>query len=420
MPENHKIIHQDDLTILDVGSSALVKDEIKAGLDLWKKHLPGDSTSRILLKPNFNSNFNALTGNTTDLRVIAAVIEYLQSKGYGNIIIAEGTNSGFFREGISVIDRLKAHQLAKHYGVELADLNHWPESIDVPLENGIPVQVADLMVKADFVINMPKLKTHFEVGMSVCLKNLIGTCIGRENKKKIHGSLSRNIVRLNETIKPHLHIVDGLIGMEGNGPSRGTPVKYGKVIIGMNPYMIDYMCGRLVCFPRNEIKTLVAAQHMGHIGNRQIAEWESISLAGLERSFEKPVVTPWVGFVINPRFQKYLIKIRYAPVMNSICSTQIVKNIFYATGISQERIQSAEAELSLRLNKDLCDGCLKCELYCPIGLSLNEIAQGGGEHCLGCLYCYSVCPQEAIIIEGEMGFYAEQVRIYDDIIRRMA
>ena len=243
---------KNDFQIIEVETPDLLNNKVKDALNSFSQMLPEDQSARILLKPNFNSNFNALTGNTTDFRILAAVIEYLKERGYSNIIIAEGTNSGFVREKVSVINRLKADRLAAHYGVEMIDLNTWPQSVDVPLENGVLVQVADLLAAADFVINMPKLKTHFEVGMSVCLKNLIGTCIGRENKKKIHGSLAKNIVHLNEVIKPHLHIVDALIAMEGNGPSRGTPVNCGKVIIGTNPFQIDHICARLIGFPREE------------------------------------------------------------------------------------------------------------------------------------------------------------------------
>ncbi|HUU41843.1 MAG TPA: DUF362 domain-containing protein, partial [Desulfatiglandales bacterium] len=341
---------KNDFQIVEIAKPDLLNNKVKDALNDFSQLFPEDKSARILLKPNFNSNFNALTGNTTDFRLLAAVIEFLQERGYSNITIAEGTNSGFVREKVSVINRLKADRLAAHYGVEMIDLNTWSQSIDVPLENGVLVQVADLLAATDFVINMPKLKTHFEVGMSVCLKNLIGTCIGRENKKKIHGSLAKNIVHLNEVIKPKLHIVDGLIAMEGNGPSRGTPVNYGKIIIGTNPFQIDHICARLIGFPRGEVKTLVEAKNMNLITDNEYKLWESISLNKYVREFKRPELTPLVAFVIDPRFQKHLIRIRYAPVINTVCSTESVKSIFYALGISHERIRNKDAELSFKLD----------------------------------------------------------------------
>ena len=142
---------QRDYDIVDIEMPSLVKESGKAALERWAGMLPEDRSARILLKPNFNSNFNALTGNTTDMRLLAAVIEFLQGKGYSNLVLGEGTSSGFVREGISVIHRLRADRLAAQYGVEIMDLNAWPQSVDVPLENGVVVQVADLLAESDFL-----------------------------------------------------------------------------------------------------------------------------------------------------------------------------------------------------------------------------------------------------------------------------
>lgn len=411
---------QPSFAITNVEDAATAKTRIQEALEPWSALLPRESTAQILLKPNFNSNFNALTGNTTDFRLLAGVIEFLQKKSYSNITIAEGTNSGFVREGISVIRRLRADRLAATYGVKILDLNAETETVKVPLEGGDVTEVARVLVTSDFVINMPKLKTHFEVGMSVCMKNLMGTCRGRESKKKIHGNLGYNIFRLNQVVKPNLHIVDGLIGMEGNGPSRGTPVNFGKIIIGVNPYQIDYLCARLIGFPPEQVKPIVAALSMGYIKPEEIRAWDAISLDHYKRDFKKPELTPLVAFVINPKFQKHLIKIRYAPVIRQICSSDFVKDMFYKLGISQERIQSGEASLSFKFKGADCGTCAKCEDYCPIGLDLATIKKGGGSKCIGCLYCYSVCPQHAFVLDGNPGFYSDQIRLYGDTIRRIA
>ncbi|MBI2447686.1 MAG: DUF362 domain-containing protein, partial [Candidatus Omnitrophica bacterium] len=207
-------------------------------LEKYKDGLPEVKTARILLKPNLNSNMNALTGNTTDLRLIASVIEFVRENGYKDITIGEGTNSGFYRNNISVLSRLVIDKLAGYYNVKVIDLN-FSEKVDIPFKDGVNAGVAKEGMEADFFINMPKLKTHFEVGMSVCLKNMMGCLVGQENKKKTHKSLAENILNINNRVKPHLHIVDGLIAMEGLGPTRGTPVNTGLIIVGQDPYLID-------------------------------------------------------------------------------------------------------------------------------------------------------------------------------------
>jgi len=116
-------------------------EDIRKGLfDTLKKY--GDLLpARILLKPNLNSNMNALTGNTTDLRLIGAVIKYLKGREYENITIDEGTNSGYYRSNISVISRLKVDKLAEYYSVRVSDLNY-SETVDIDFENGIKAAIA--------------------------------------------------------------------------------------------------------------------------------------------------------------------------------------------------------------------------------------------------------------------------------------
>jgi uncharacterized protein (DUF362 family) len=93
-------------------------------LENYHDLFPPSRDAKILLKPNLNSNMNALTGNTTDLRILSALIQIIKEKGYRGIVIGEGTNSGFYRNKIGVISRLKVDKLAEYYGVKVKDLNY--------------------------------------------------------------------------------------------------------------------------------------------------------------------------------------------------------------------------------------------------------------------------------------------------------
>src|SRR3972149_8578824 len=215
-----------------------LKKNLDAFLEENSALLPKSVKAKVLLKPNFNSNMNALTGNTTDLRIIASLIQLLKNRGYKNITIGEGTNSGFYRNKIDVASRLRIKALVERLGVRFLDLNYCQGS-PIIFANNKKAEVARDCLEADLFINLPKLKMHHEVGISVCLKNMMGCLIGQENKKKTHFSLARNIVYLNKYIKPHLHIVDGLIAMEGNGPSAGIPVRMDTIITGTDPFLIN-------------------------------------------------------------------------------------------------------------------------------------------------------------------------------------
>ena len=146
-------------SVIEAKTVPEIRERLSTELVKYVDLLPKSKNARILIKPNLNSNMNALTGNTTDLRVLAGVIEFLKSQGYTNLALAEGTNSGFYRNNISVIQRLKVDELGRHFGIDVIDLNQC-EGVDIPFEDGIMAQVAKPVVEADFLINIPKLKTY--------------------------------------------------------------------------------------------------------------------------------------------------------------------------------------------------------------------------------------------------------------------
>ncbi|MBI4666713.1 MAG: DUF362 domain-containing protein [Nitrospinae bacterium] len=397
---------------------AAVKNTLR---EKYADKLPKDKSAPILIKPNLNSNMNALTGNTTDLRLLAAVLEFLKETGYTNIAMGEGTNSGFYRSGINVISRLKVDSLARHYGVKALDLNY-SERVEIPFENGVKASVAKEVLEAALLINMPKMKTHFEVGMSVCLKNLIGTLVGQENKKKTHLSLSSNILNINKAVKPHLHIVDGLMAMEGLGPTRGTPLKTGVILFGDDPYLIDMMVAKLATFDYAKVKTLAEAERRGIITGAHKKFHDEYQFGDLFR-FEPPKPGPIAAFIHNPKRQKYFLAIRNTAFFNAVCSTNIVGKLLFLTGLRQDVFIDDELELEkLAADTSKCGDCpKKCADYCPVDLDLPAALNAeAATKCINCMYCYCVCPNGAIEFSGKAGFLDEQMRQYGQIIRRIA
>lgn len=384
--------------------------------------LPRSAEAKVLLKPNFNSNMNALTGNTTDLRIIAALIELLQERGYRNIVIGEGTNSGFYRNQIDVASRLRGRRLAKMLRVEFVDLNY-SEGRQIHFANDKKVKVARECLEADLFINLPKLKMHHEVGISVCLKNIMGCLVGQENKKKTHHSLARNILHLNSYVKPHLHIVDGLIAMEGNGPSDGLPVRMDTVIAGTDPYFIDMVCAEMVGMPYREVTYLKAAEELGLITSDHLQSLRGLDLGDFRRNLLKPDVPFIVKAVCNPHLQKYFQMLRQAPGLYEACNTKFMGSVFLSLGIRQEHFIEEEMDIKrLVLNRALCPAeCKICKDYCPLGLDVPRVLTDEADSaCLQCLYCYMVCPEKAIQLIGSFGFLQAQMDKYDPLIRGIA
>ncbi len=397
-----------------------IREKIFSTLDNYKEIFPASKEARILIKPNLNANMNALTGNTTDLRLLASVIMYLKDKGYKDISIAEGTNSGYYRNKISVITRLRVDAMAKRFGAKVKDLNY-SEPVFIPFEDGVKGGIAKDCLEADLLINIPKLKTHFEAGMSVCLKNLMGCLVGQENKKKTHKSLARNILHINEHIKPNLHIVDGLIAMEGLGPTRGTPVNMGLIIAGVDPFLIDLLCAELAMFDHKKVTTLRMAEVLGLLKKEHHDFIKSLNIDGHKRKFLSPRGSLAARFIHSPKRQKYFLAIRNTKVFNYLCSTKIGGKILFKTGLRQDVFIEDEMSCKgLSIDWEKCTRCGKCADYCPIDINLPDGLDNEGNSCIHCLYCFMVCPEKAIIFKGEFGFVSEQLRQYDDIVRKIA
>lgn len=395
-----------------------IKNSIYKTFAKYEESFPSLSDT-IFLKPNLNSNMNALTGNTTDLRILVSTVNCLQEYGFKNIIIGDGTSSGFYRNKISVFKRLKIDAIADYYGVKFVDLNYEP-SIDIQFENGVKAKIAKICVDSDYFINLPKLKSHFETGMSVCLKNLVGCLVGLENKQKVHYSLYKNILALNKKIKPDLHIVDGLFAMEGPGPSKGQPLKRDLIIAGRDPYHVDLVCAKIAGFTFNEVHPLRVAIDEGIITKELLSQIDEIDLSSYTTNFKKPVVNPLVSYVNDQKRQKYFIRFRLAPFINEIFNVNIVGKLLNNLGLRQDIFNEQDATINdIGVDKSLCFECNLCLSYCPQFIDvLNDI--GNKEKgCLNCLYCYFICPEEAIIVDGDLGFIKIQNEQYGEYIKKI-
>lgn len=405
------------LKILKCSSTTEIMAKLPQSLLAYEQLLPSSKDALILLKPNLNSNMNALTGNTTDLRILSTTILFLKERGYHHIVIGEGTNSGFYRSKIGVISRLKVDKLAAYYGVKVRDFNY-AKPREIEFDQGVKAQVASECLEAELFINLPKIKTHFEIGMSVCLKNLMGCLIGQENKKKTHGNLSENILRLNQAVRPHLHIVDGLIAMEGPGPTRGKPVLLNTILVGTDPYLLDLVCSHLAQLDYKSIKTLKLAEEKNLLTPLHHRFVRTLALDDYKKNFMKPKVNPLAAFIHHPKRQKFFLALRQTPVFSYLASTNFGGKLLFLTGLRQDVFLKEEMSCSrLYLDPKLCGGCNLCRDYCPLHLDLPGYLNQIDQRCLGCLYCYLICPHLAIQFEGTLGFLKEQLRQYDALVR---
>ncbi|NDY58656.1 DUF362 domain-containing protein [Desulfovibrio sulfodismutans] len=395
--------------------------------------LPHDMGARIVLKPNLNSYMNALTGNTTDLRVLSGLLRVLADRGCRHLTVAEGTNSGFYRAGIDVIGRLRVDVLAARYGARVVDCNASAAPHAVEFSGGVTAYAAGECAQADLLINLPKLKTHFETGMSVCLKNLIGCLIGQENKKKTHQDLPGNILRLHAALAPGLHVVDGIVAMEGMGPSRGTPVAADILVVGRDAFGVDLACAHMAGIAVARIAPLLLARQSGMLTPVTEEAVRRLAEKGLLPTLPRPLTparpTPAAWLALRSPLGGLFRRLRASPPGVRLAASKWFGGLLYLSGVRQDMFDAADARISaLEMVRDACTGCAACRDVCPMGLSPDSLLSGKGAvplaelaaaGCVGCLYCFMICPQRALAIHGDRGFLQEQMNRYDGPVRAL-
>jgi uncharacterized protein (DUF362 family) len=201
-------------------------------------------SSRVLLKPNVvwgggGTNKLPKYGFVTTSRIIEDVIKLLRQHGCRNISIGEGTTED--KEFGS--DTLKGYKwsgianVARKYGVKLIDFNK--ESYRQFEFSEAKIEVANAALEADFLINIPVLKTHGQTKISLGLKNLKG-CLSMKSKKRFHETnLERMIALLNVKLRPKLTIIDGIYAMERGPTALGRAHRMNLIITGKDNLSCD-------------------------------------------------------------------------------------------------------------------------------------------------------------------------------------
>jgi uncharacterized protein (DUF362 family) len=205
---------------------------------------------RVVLKPNLVEWHRDRVINTNP-HVVAAAIELCRREGAAEVLVAEGP--GHWRNTEYLVQASGLGDVLRHYRVPFVDLNQ-----DEPVRSqnlgrltGLEyLYLARTVASADVLISLPKLKTHHWVGATLSLKNLFGilpgTCYGWPKNELHWRGIENSIIDIALTRTPELAIVDGIIGMEGDGPLNGTARPVGALIMGCDPLAVDATCCRLM------------------------------------------------------------------------------------------------------------------------------------------------------------------------------
>jgi uncharacterized protein (DUF362 family) len=216
---------------------------------------------RVVLKPNLVEYHRDKVINTHP-HVVAAAIELCRREGAAEVIVAEGP--GHWRNVEYLVQASGLGDVLRHYKVPFIDLNHDEpvKTVNLGRLTGLDhLYLTRTVATADVLISLPKLKTHHWAGATLSLKNLFGTlpgiCYGWPKNELHWRGIDNSIVDIALTRTPDLAIVDGVIGMEGDGPINGTPKPFGALVMGCDPLAVDATCCRLMKLRPEKIGYLV-------------------------------------------------------------------------------------------------------------------------------------------------------------------
>jgi len=266
---------------------------LAAGLRLFPIDVGGKT---VLLKPNLVDYIPGDAINTHPLLVLAAA-ESFRRLGAKSVLVAEGP--GHQRDTQLVLSQSGYEQSLRDERIRFVDLNR-----DQLIRTALRARYTGMrdlwlpraVLEADFLVSMPKIKTHHWSGVTLSMKNMFGVVPGARYgwpKNILHWrGIQESILDLCATVPIHFVIADGIVAMEGNGPLNGTPRPLGKIVLADDPVAADATCARLMGFEPERI---------GHIreGSRFLgnASPALIDLVG------ETVNAPATSFQVVPEFR---------------------------------------------------------------------------------------------------------------------
>ena len=318
---------------------------------------------KVLLKVNLLSAREPKKAVTTHPEIVRAVAKAVRKAG-GKPYIGDSPAGMFSNRAL--MKAYKQSGLAEIANEEKIPLNYDTSSKKLDFPKGKRLKkspVCDFILGADKIIALPKLKTHSFQYMTLACKIMYGAIPGL-TKAKYHAQFPTRtafadmMLDILAVIKPQLYIMDGIVGMQGQGPGGGDPVKLGLILASTDPVAMDIAVCRTLGIEPVGIPVLKRAK---------------IRKLWPER-IDYPILKPkdvfYKGFKL-PSTADHLLSGKRHPKKSPIIT-------------------------------DKCIGCKECEEICPKGaVKVNgEVAKVDYSNCIRCFCCHEVCPENAIKLGG--------------------
>lgn len=335
------------------------------GLDFVK---PG---MKIIIKPNLVSFKKPDAAATTHPALLEALVEMLLARG-ADVTIGDSPGGPHSLPLLNRVYAATGMDRLEKLGAKL-NRNMNEKTVDFPegkvLKNFTYTEYLD---EADAIIDFCKLKSHGMLGMSAAVKNLFGTIPGLK-KPEVHYKFQNDaefadmLVDLNEYFKPRLAICDAVVGMEGNGPTAGTPRQIGAIIASKSTYYADVVGAELIGMNIDGLPTLQAAYERGFApaSSKNLRVYGDIRALTVD-DFKAPPV-------------RGLSFMRKGNVLHFI--------------------SKAALEHKPTLKKRFCVGCGECARMCPAKAieMKNKKPHINREKCIRCFCCQEFCPRAAMV-----------------------
>ncbi len=251
----------------------------------------GIKGKKILLKPNLVKPQKHLEHICTHPLVIRGAVEAFLSLGAAEVFVAEASGHG--RDSFLDLEESGLADILYEDRIPFVDLN---ESSVLKARNlGQTSQLEyfyfpEEIYKADIIVSMAKMKTHHWAGVTLSMKNMFGVMPGIVYgwpKNLLHwAGIDECIFDINATLKPGIAIVDGIVGMEGDGPIMGDPVRSNVIVMGHNYPAVDATCARIMGIEPNKIPYLkYASGKIGPISEANI-EQRGETIPGVRKYFK--------------------------------------------------------------------------------------------------------------------------------------
>jgi len=338
-----------------------VESAIRKSLKLINFEIP--KNKKILLKPNVLGHFGGSKSQAITTHPI--IIKALANIFHRNKLFL-GDSSGQ-PDTDKALQETHLKETAESSGIKVINFDRAPKVlVNFHGEHLRHQYIAKIVKEADLIINIPKLKTHSLTLYTGAIKNLFGIIPGSRKSQlhyitKTEQKFSEMLIDILKTINPKLTIMDAIVGMDGNGPSMGSPHHSGIILASENPSALDVTALKLISFNPNDIT--------------------AIKLAKKEKLFGKIEI-------LGDKKTKFKYKKPSSKLILKFIPSFIKNKLF---------------EKKFQVDTKKCKRCGVCSKVCPVkAITYNPYPIWNFKKCIRCHCCFESCPYNAIEIKDNI------------------